>query len=276
MAIITPTNQKINIMKKILYSIFAIALALPAMTSAATFTLSPSNGTFKPGDVFSVAIYVTPNTGEEITVAKLSSAFSADTLEVISFTQADGWMSPTSGQFDSLDNTNGTFEKMAGFPDRVTTQKQFGTVTLKAKKDGDASLSVTDDSMILDTSNTDRYTKSSGAGFTITTPKPAPKPTPKPKPVTTKDEQKTKTIKISDVQLSENNTDTATTTKEVEEGVATTTVIANVAEENNLLTGQTAAVSETTNNSFSVKTIIIGVILVVLVISAFFFFRRSK
>ena len=230
------------------------------MASAATFTLSPGAGTFAPGEVFSAIIYVTPSTGEEITVAKLSVAFSANTLEVISFTQADGWMSPTSGQFDSLDNTAGVFEKMAGFPARVTTQKQFGTVTLKAKKAGAATLAVSGDSIILDTTNANKYVASAGANFTIV----APAPTPKPKPTVSTKPKVEKAPVVETTFVTTNDTsEEATTTTEVATTTATTT-----------LQGQTAAVSET-GGFFTTKTMIISLVLLLLIILGFFLWKRK-
>ncbi len=167
-------------MKKILYSIFAFAVLLPMTASAATFSFSPNAGSFVVGNTFSVAVYANPSAGEEITVAKLSSAFSSDTLEVISFTQSSGWMSPVVAQFDSLDNVGGVFEKMAGFPARVTASRQFGTLTLKAKSVGVATITAKNDSMMLDTANVNKFVASAGANFSIVAPAPIPVFAPEP------------------------------------------------------------------------------------------------
>ncbi len=159
-------------MKKILYSIFAIAIALPVIASAATFSFAPSSGSFAPGLTFSVAVYINPSAGEEITVAKLSSVFSTNGLEVTSFKQADGWVSlPTPGS-DLIDNTTGKLIKTAGFPARVKTSKLFGTLTLKSKSEGTATISVEGDSMMLDSTNANKFVASTGASFTIVTPIP--------------------------------------------------------------------------------------------------------
>ena len=188
------------------------------MASAATFSFSPNTGSFSPVETFIVVVYVNPSAGEEITVAKLSAVLSPSMLGVVSFTQADGWMSPTSGQFDSLDNTAGTFEKMAGFPARVTIQKQFGTVTLKAKTNGDPILNAGGDSMILDIANADKYVASTGAGFTIATPTPTPTTPPPATPADTSGGV-SGTVVPSTSDTDELDTDEATTTDEV----ATTT-----------------------------------------------------
>lgn len=163
-------------MKKILYSIFALTLVLPVMASAATFSFSPSTGSFAPGETFSVAVFVNPSAGEEITVAKLSSTFSAEGLEVVSFSQATGWMSLATPGSDLIDNTAGKLIKTGGFPARVTESKLFGTLALKAKSVGTATISVEGDSMMLDIANADKFVSTAGASFTIVEPTPTPPP----------------------------------------------------------------------------------------------------
>jgi len=171
-------------MKKILYSFLALTLALPVMASAATFSFVPSTGSFAPGKTFSVVVYVNPSGGEEITTAKLSSLFSASGLEVISFTQAKDWIPLAVPGSNLIDNVNGKLIKTGGFPARVTASKQFGTLVLKAKSAGVATLSVEGDSMMLDSSNTNKFVSTSGASFTIVTPTLTPTPTNVPKTIT--------------------------------------------------------------------------------------------
>jgi len=157
-------------MKKILYSIFALSLVLPIMVSAATFSFSPSTGSFAPEETFSVAVYVNPSVGEEITVAKISSAFSASDLEVVSFSQSTGWIPLATPGSDLIDNTTGKLIKTGGFPARITASKLFGTITLKAKSVGTATINVEGDSMMLDTANVDKFASAAGASFTIAAP----------------------------------------------------------------------------------------------------------
>jgi len=171
-------------MKKILYSIFALSLVLPVMASAATFSFAPSAGTFAPGETFSVAVFVNPSAGEEITTAKLSAIFSASGLEIISFTQADNWIPLAVPGSDLIDNVTGKLIKTGGFPARVSTSKQFGTITFKAKNEGVATLIVEGDSIMLDIANTDKYVASAGASFTIVAPTPISTPTPIATPTT--------------------------------------------------------------------------------------------
>jgi len=214
-------------MKKILYSIFALSLVLPVMASAATFSFAPSAGTFAPGKIFSVAVFVNPSAGEEITVAKLSSAFSANGLEVVSFTQATGWIPLATPDSDLVDNSAGKLIKTGGFPARVTATKQFGIIVLKAKSAGVATISVKGDSMMLDTANANKFVASSGASFTIVTPSPTPSvttPTDTPTGVTG-----TVTSSDDDATTGESATDEATTTDEVATTTASQPQIAAVA-----------------------------------------------
>ena len=171
-------------MKKILYSSIALtltlAVALPMAESAATFSFSPSAGAFEPGETFSVVVYVNPSAGEEITTAQLSATFPASVLEVVSFTQADGWMPLVAPGSDLINNTAGKLIKTAGFPERVTASKQFGTIKLRAKNAGTATINTEGDSMLLDITNTDRYVASAGASFIVAIPTLPPIPTPTP------------------------------------------------------------------------------------------------
>jgi len=247
-------------MKKILYSIFAIALALPAIASAATFSFAPTTSTLTPGKTFSVAVFVTPNTNEEITTAKLSLRYPADLLDVVSFTPTTGWITLPLPGSDIVDNTNGKLIKTAGLPTRVTSVKQFGTIVFKTKTSGSANINTEKDSMLIDTSNTNKYVASTGANFTIV--KPAPKPTPKPTVKTTK----TATLSVTSVSTEKETTEEATTTTATTtEEVATTTETQ----------GQTAAVSETGGGFFTTKTIVISLVLIVLIVLGLLLWRKK-
>ncbi len=163
-------------MKNKLYPIlaFAFLMIMPISASAAVFSFSPNSGTFTSGETFSVDIYVNPVGSEEITVTKLVSEFSASGLEVVSFKQADGWIALPVADSDVIDNTNGSLIKVGGFPSKVTEKKLFGTVVFKAKNASTATFNAVDGSMMLDASNTNKYTVSSGATFVISDSTPTP------------------------------------------------------------------------------------------------------
>ncbi len=248
-------------MKKILYSIFAIALVVPAMASAATFSFTPNSATFKPGQTFSTAVFVTPSVGEEITTAKLSLDFSSSLLEVVSFTPTTGWIALSLPGSDLVDNVNGKLIKTGGLPAKVTSKKQFGTIVLRAKAVGGAKIGINADSMLIDTTNTNKYIASTGANFAII----APAPAPKPKPVITKTKVEKTPVVETTLVATEDTSEIATTTEET----ATTTP---------LITPQVqlATVSESGNGFFTVKTITISLALLLLIILGIFFWRRKS
>ena len=157
-------------MKKYPYLILTLFIILPLVTSAATFSFSPNTGSFETGEIFDVVISVNPAFGEEITVAKLSATFSVDQLEIVSFTPISGWMFIPTPDSDLIDNSAGKLIKMGGFPARVTASTEFGVLTLKAKSVGSAVLNIESDSLMLDITNTDKFTSSVNGLFTITTP----------------------------------------------------------------------------------------------------------
>ncbi len=247
-------------MKKILYTIFAIALAVPTIASAATFSFAPTSATFKPGQTFSTAVFVTPSTGEKITTAKLSLDFSSSLLEVVSFTPTTGWIALPLPGSDLVDNANGKLIKTGGLPAKVTSKKQFGTIVFKAKKAGNAKIGTNADSMLIDITNINKYVASTGANFTIV----APAPTPKPKPTVSTKPKVEKAPVVETTFVTTNDTsEEATTTTEVATTTATTT-----------LQGQTAAVSET-GGFFTTKTMIISLVLLLLIILGFFLWKRK-
>lgn len=173
-------------MKTILYSFIALAIfALPVTADAASFSVTPTTGSYAPGDVFNVAVFVTPSAGEEITTAKFAGTYPADLLEVVSFTQTTGWMTLAQPGYDLIDNTAGSIIKTGGFPAKVTATKQFGIFTFKAKSTGTAVLSVASDSLLLDATNVDKQQGSTGGSFTVTAPVPTVAPTTTPEPEAT-------------------------------------------------------------------------------------------
>ena len=241
-------------MKKILYSIFTVALVLPIAASAATFSFAPASGAFAPGKTFSVVVFVNPSAGEKITTVKLSAAFPANLVEVVSFSQATGWIPLTVPGSDLTDNINGKLLKTGGFPARVDTLKQFGTIFLKAKKAGKATISVEGDSMMLDTANTNKYSASTDAIFTIATPAPASKPVVISNPEV-EEIQKVEAISTTS-QISEDNDATITT---------------NDAATSSALQEQTAAVATAGTNS---KTVWYYILAAAVILTGVFAWRK--
>lgn len=172
-------------MKNLFLSIFVLIFALPLAANAASFSLSPSTGSFTPGQTFNVTVFVNPVAGESVYTAKLSAAFPADLVEVISFSHASGWMALSQVGYDSTDNTNGKLVKTGGYPEGASTNTKFGTITLRAKSSGNATVSVTSDSMMLNNFNMDIHTASSGGTFVVAGRAPVPVPAPATTPAPT-------------------------------------------------------------------------------------------
>ena len=246
-------------MKKIQYILFILAIALPFGVSAATFSIVPNVGTIKPGNTIISTVYVNPGAGETIAAAKVSILFPVSKIEAISYTPVSGG-SILAHIGTKTDNTAGIIVDNVAFNPAITVPTKIATITFKAKADGNAKITFSSDSKLLDTTTVDKYVVSSGASFTIATPAPAPKPKPKVKktPVV-------KTAPTTTQTATEDTSETATTTTEVATTTATTT-----------LQGQTAAVSETGTGFFTTKNISIAIALILLIILGFFFWKRKS
>jgi len=160
-------------MKKILTSLI-LALALPVSAFASTLSLTPSTISVAPGQTFSVTIAVNPQEADYTVEAFLS--YSAPLLEVVSFTQAPGWLTLSQAGYDSVDNTSGRLVKTAGYSGGVSSSKVFGTVTFKATSAGTAMISAADGSQILDANNHNTFTSGSKVTVSIAAPVAAPLP----------------------------------------------------------------------------------------------------
>jgi len=247
-------------MKKILYTFLAFSLVLPMMASAATFSFSPSTGSYAPGDTFDVSVYVNPNSGESITTAKLSALFPNDKLEVISFAIESGWIPLTQSGYDLIDNTNGKVIKTGGYTAKIQSQTKFGVLTLKTKASGSASLNTTTDSMLLDITNINKYISSNGAVFTITV------PTSKPKVIS-------KTPKVTGTVTTPTNVQTQVNTK-VENNKADDSLV--VSDKGLVPQTAAAAAAEGSEGLGSVWIWILGIIVLIGVITYFKFYLPKK
>ena len=200
-------------MKNKIYTFIIALFALPVLANAATFTFSPASATLVPGQTLSVKVYAAPAAGEKIYTSKLASTFPANLASVISFTQASNWMSLVQPGYDALDNTNGSLIKTAGYAGGLTESKLFGTFVFKAKKAGVIKFNVTNDSLMLDQSNANKFTGSNGGNYVAKSPAHVvkTKETTKVAPVVTKTTKEEVTKK-----------ETATTSTTTEEVSATT------------------------------------------------------
>lgn len=173
-------------MKKISLIIPLISLLLFSGASnaqeSASFTLSPPSGTYETGDTMQMNIYVDTE-GQNIDTARASMTYSAEMLEVESFTYGPAFIipSPESG----FDNQAGTLSYGAGIPGGTTEGTVFGTVTFRVKEVGVAIVELNGSSMILCEGESVYSGRAVQANFELTTPVPTQTPMPTQTPVVT-------------------------------------------------------------------------------------------
>ena len=151
--------------------IFAAFLLLPLSAKAATLFLSPSSGTYKPGDSFSVSIY-TASADQAMNAASGVLSFPKDTLEVVSVSKG-GSIFSLWAQEPSFSNTAGTvnFEGVVLNPGFTGGSGKILTVNLKAKSSGTASLRLSSGSVLAnDGLGTNILSGLGSANFTVASP----------------------------------------------------------------------------------------------------------
>ncbi len=150
-------------MKIILPAIIFASFPLTLLGSTVYF--SPSSVSVRPGQLVTAQIFVDPQ-GTAYT-SKVVLSFTPEVLSYSSFTQASGWLPLSQSGYDSVDNSNSSLIKTAGYPGGLSSSKIFGTVTFIANKAGTASISVSDSTQILDSSNQNTFTGGSGLSISI-------------------------------------------------------------------------------------------------------------
>lgn len=161
-------------MKKLLQfglvSLVVMFGALPVF--AGTLSLTPANVNIRQGQIFNAVVSLNPQGVKNYTV-KLELKYPADLLEVKSFTFSDKWMPLSQTGYDLVDNAGGTMIKTAGYPGGATSVATFGTVSFVVKKSGNGTISVGNNSQILDATNANVLNGSSQISVVVSTPIPA-------------------------------------------------------------------------------------------------------
>lgn len=155
-----------NNMKKIIIIIIGLTLTLPTMASAASFVVNSTASTYNVGDIITVSIAVNPTPNTSYT-SMFDASFSTDTLEVVSFSMNDKMLAIKQLGYDAIDNNSGLLIKTGGYPGGVNTVTNFGTLVLKAKKEGVGTLTINDNSKLLDENNIDRQSGTQTISFNI-------------------------------------------------------------------------------------------------------------
>jgi hypothetical protein len=243
--------MKKTITKIILAGAGSLLFVVPAL-AATVVSLSPTTLNVAPGQTFNVAISVNPQ-GSTNYAEKVELTYPADLLEVRSFTQGNSWMGLTQSGYDSIDNTNGTMLKSAGYAGGITTLTPFGNVTFYAKKAGKGEIKIGGNSVAFEASTQNAL---SGDGTIVT------------------------------VAAATQTTTTATPTKTTGDSSARTSVSAvaktpsEVAQPAGIVAVQTEDISNqvaaaATASSFNLNWLWIPVIIII-VGAAYYFIRKGK
>ncbi|MDD5050729.1 MAG: hypothetical protein PHV93_03230 [Candidatus Pacebacteria bacterium] len=153
-------------MKKFIFSLIVLALAVPAFASAAAnVSLIPSTFNVKAGQTVTVQVSVIP-AGESVYTSKVALSYSKDLLKATAFNFAPVWLPLSQPGYDSMDS--GSLVKTAGYPGGISAGKIFGTVTFTALKSGTASLAVANDTEIYNAQNKNVFSANGGAPVQIT------------------------------------------------------------------------------------------------------------
>lgn len=142
-------------------------LLLPAISSAAELSLSPSSGRLAIGDEFTITILADTG-GELVNTAETNIVYSSDKLELVGVSQGSTFILPTPA---STHTENNTIYVGGGLPSPGYNGKSgvLGVLRFKAKAIGKAQINVIRGRMLLnDGSGTAANVTLSGAQFDIT------------------------------------------------------------------------------------------------------------
>lgn len=132
--------------------IFVVFLVMPFTARSASFEFVVSDKAVYAGDTVHISVYI--NTPESSTlVAQSDLSFSEKMLWAQSFTIAPGWLPVVGDEYQILDNGRGALRRTAGFEGSVSGRVLFGTILGIARGDGVGTLTVNNQSFILDDNN---------------------------------------------------------------------------------------------------------------------------
>lgn len=159
--------------------LFGIFFANVSLVQAATLEFSPASGTYKVGDTISVKLIV--NGGStDVNAAEATVSYDRSYLSAQSVSK-DGSVFTLWTQEPTISSSKGTIELGGGTPSAFSGSKTIATLILKATKEGTATLSIPDGSVVSPSQGfADVLSEKKTASFTIgagTTTKP-PETTP--------------------------------------------------------------------------------------------------
>lgn len=152
-------------MKKLFITFALFFVALPVF--AATISFTPAEISVTDGQSFSIVISADAG-DEKIVTVKAALSYPADVLEPVSFSFAPNLIQLSQPGYDQM--KDGVMIKTAGFPGGFTGTREFGTLTLRAKRAVAAIVSVSDTSLLLNAQSANRFAGARSLAVTIGAP----------------------------------------------------------------------------------------------------------
>ncbi len=262
-------------MKKIMTMISSAVLVLPFVASAAHFEITPGSGVYTKGQNVTASVYVVPDAGEVVTAAKMKVSFSADKLDLITYSPVSG--APVIGRVGTvIDKLGAVIADNFGFHPGLNAKTKVATITFKAKSTGVATVKMAQDALLLDASNSNKNSGVALASYTLVKPAPVNKPAPKRAPRKPAASAHRPAVNTAPAQTQEETAQQEATTTENTDTTLfddTTTGQDNAGQDNaNLADGQQAAAAGA--SSYNWLWWLLALIL--LALAGFFIFGRKK
>jgi hypothetical protein len=117
-----------------------------SMVQAATLEFSPADGTYKVGDTISIKLMVDGG-ATDVNAAEATVSYDKTHLSAKSVSK-DGSVFTLWTQEPTISSTKGTISLGGGTPSAFSGKKTIATLVLKAEKEGTATLSISDGSVV--------------------------------------------------------------------------------------------------------------------------------
>jgi hypothetical protein len=148
------------------YAALLASFLFPSIACAASLSLAPASVALSPGESVTLDLIADPQ-GATIASIRADIAFDPSLLQETSFAFLPGWLALVEPGYDSVDNTNGAVVKTAGYPGGVERPVRIATITLQARKAGQAAVVIAGDTQMLDGEGADQF--AGGAGGAVIT-----------------------------------------------------------------------------------------------------------
>ena len=162
-----------------------LSLLIPLVLEASTISITPSSGSYTPGQTFTATVQVQPR-GNSVNAVEATLSFDTSRLQVVSVSREGSAFSLWTTE-PAFSNAAGTITFGGGSPTPFSTPSTAITATFRATTEGTAAVSFNDVSILIaDGQGTDAFSGATDATFTVapgqSTPTPEPTPTPTPAP----------------------------------------------------------------------------------------------